>query len=319
LICRKSNINYSQKIALKSLKMKGSYLKLLETGELKKRVEKAKDLLKECKVCPRECNVDRLSDKKGFCKTGKNVYVASFFPHHGEEFPIRGFNGSGTIFFSYCNLGCVYCQNYDISHLGEGKEITPEHLASIMLYLQEEGCHNINWVTPSHIVPQLLEALYIASQKGLKIPIVYNTSSYDSLESLKLLDGVVDIYLADLKYLNEEYGRKYSKVKNYPEIAKKAIKEMHRQVGDLKTDERGIAYKGLLVRHLVLPNDISTTQEVLDFLKSISPNIHVNIMSQYHPYYQAFNYPELSRKITTREYFKALDYAEKLGIKIVKD
>jgi len=299
--------------------MKGSYLKLLETGELKERVEKAKDLLKECKVCPRECNVDRLSDKKGFCKTGKNVYVASFFPHHGEEFPIRGFNGSGTVFFSYCNLGCVYCQNYDISHLGEGKEITPEHLASIMLYLQEEGCHNINWVTPSHIVPQLLEALYIASQKGLEIPIVYNTSSYDSLESLKLLEGVVDIYLADLKYLNEEYGRKYSKVKNYPEIAKKAIKEMHRQVGDLKTDERGIAYKGLLVRHLVLPNDISTTQEVLDFLKSISPNIHVNIMSQYHPYYKAFNYPELSRKITTREYFKALDYAEKLGIKVLKD
>ncbi len=299
--------------------MKGSYLKLLETGELKERVEKAKDLLKECKVCPRECNVDRLSDKKGFCKTGKNVYVASFFPHHGEEFPIRGFNGSGTVFFSYCNLGCVYCQNYDISHLGEGKEITPEHLASIMLYLQEEGCHNINWVTPSHIVPQLLEALYIASQKGLEIPIVYNTSSYDSLESLKLLEGVVDIYLADLKYLNEEYGRKYSKVKNYPEIAKKAVKEMHRQVGDLKTDERGIAYKGLLVRHLVLPNDISTTQEVLDFLKSISPNIHVNIMSQYHPYYKAFNYPELSRKITTREYFKALDYAEKLGIKVLKD
>ncbi len=301
------------------MKVQPSYLKLLETGELEERVEKAKELLKECRVCPRDCKVNRLENEKGFCKTGKNVFVASYFPHKGEEFPIRGYNGSGTVFFSYCNLGCVYCQNYDISQLGEGKEVSPEHLAAIMLYLQEEGCHNINWVTPSHIVPQLLEALYIAAQKDLKIPIVYNTSSYDSLESLKLLDGVVDIYLADLKYLNEEYGRKYSKVKNYPEVAKKAIKEMHKQVGDLKTDENGIAYKGLLVRHLVLPNDISTTKEVLDFLKSVSPNMYVNVMPQYHPYYKAFDYPELSRRITTKEFFDALDYAEKLGLNIVKD
>ena len=295
------------------------YLELLEKGELKNRVEQAKELLKECRVCPRDCKVNRLKDEKGYCKTGRNVYVASYFPHRGEEFPIRGFNGSGTVFFSYCNLGCVYCQNYDISQLGEGREVSPEELAAIMLYLQEEGCHNINWVTPSHIVPQLLEALYIAAKKGLKIPIVYNTSSYDSLETLKLLDGVVDIYLADLKYLKEEYGRKYSKVKNYPEVAREAIKEMHRQVGDLKTDKNGIAYKGILVRHLVLPNDISTTKQVLKFLKNVSPDMHVNIMAQYYPYYNAFDYPEISRRITTKEYFDALDYAEKLGLKIVND
>ncbi len=301
------------------LKEKPSYLKLYETGELKERVQRAKELLKGCKVCPRGCPVDRTEGEKGFCKTGNEIYVASFFPHLGEEFPIRGYNGSGTIFFSYCNLGCVYCQNYEVSHLGEGKNVSTEELAAIMLYLQEEGCHNINWVTPSHIVPQLLESLYIAVKKGLKIPVVYNTSSYDSLESLKLLDGVVNIYLADLKYLKEKYGRKYSKVKGYPEVAKQAIKEMFRQVGNLKVDERGIAYKGLLVRHLALPNDISTTKEVLNFLKSVSPDIYVNIMPQYYPYYKAFNYPELSRKIRIEEYFKALDYAEKIGLNIVKD
>ncbi len=299
--------------------MVGSYVNLLKSGELEKRVEESKKLLKDCIVCPRNCSVDRTKNELGFCKTGRNVYVASYFPHRGEEFPIRGYNGSGTIFFSYCNLGCVYCQNYDISQLGEGYMLTPEDVADIMLKLQKMGCHNINWVTPSHIVPQLIEATYLAAKKGLKIPIVYNTSSYDNLESLKLLDGIVDIYLADLKYLKEEYGRKYSKVRNYPEVAKKAIKEMHRQVGDLKVDENGIAYRGLLVRHLVLPNDISTTKEVLDFLKSVSPNIHVNIMSQYFPAYKAYEYPELNRKIYIDEYAKAVEYAEKLGLNLIKD
>ena len=299
--------------------MVASYVNLLKSGELEKRVEESKKLLENCRVCPRNCSVDRTKNKLGFCKTGRNVYVASYFPHKGEEFPIRGYNGSGTIFFSYCNLGCVYCQNYNISQLGEGYLLTPEDIADIMVELQERGCHNINWVTPSHIVPQLIEATYIASKKGLKIPIVYNTSSYDSLESLRLLDGIVDIYLADLKYLKEDYGRKYSKVKNYPEVAKNAIKEMYRQVGDLKVDKNGIAYRGLLVRHLVLPNNISTTEEVLNFLKSVSPNIHVNIMPQYFPTYRAYEYPELSRSIYINEYEKALKYAEKLGLNIVKD
>ncbi len=299
--------------------MVAGYINLLKSGELEKRVEESKKLLENCKVCPRNCSVDRTKNELGFCKTGRNVYVASYFPHKGEEFPIRGYSGSGTIFFSYCNLGCVYCQNYDISQLGEGYLLTPEDIVDIMVELQERGCHNINWVTPSHIVPQLIEATYLAAKKGLKIPIVYNTSSYDSLESLRLLDGIVDIYLADLKYLKEEYGRKYSKVKNYPKVAKNAIKEMYRQVGDLKVDKNGIAYRGLLVRHLVLPNNISTTEEVLNFLKSVSPNIHVNIMPQYFPTYRAYEYPELSRSIYIDEYEKALKYAEKLGLNIVKD
>ncbi|WP_457644657.1 radical SAM protein [Persephonella sp.] len=296
-----------------------SYVELYERGILKERVERLYSRLENCDICPHRCKVNRLKDEKGFCKTGENVFVASFFSHRGEEFPIRGYRGSGTIFFSYCNMRCVYCQNYDISQLGEGKLYTPKEIASIMLYLQEEGCHNINWVSPSHVVPQLVKALYIAVKNGLKIPVVYNTSSYDSIETLKLLDGVVDIYLPDIKYLNEEYGRKYSKVKNYPDVAKNAVKEMYRQVGNLKTDEDGIAYRGVLVRHLVLPEDISTTKEVIDFLRSVSPDMHINIMPQYHPYYKAFDFRELSRKIKTEEFLKALKYAQDSGLKLVND
>ncbi len=296
-----------------------SYIRLYETGKLKEKVEKAFSMLEECRVCPHNCGVNRLSGEKGFCKTGENVVISSFFPHRGEEFPIRGHRGSGTIFVSWCNMRCVYCQNYEISHLGEGREYTPEEIAGIMLYLQEEGCHNINWVTPSHVVPQLMKALYIAVEKGLKIPIVYNTSSYDSPETLKLLEGVVDIYLPDLKYTDEKYARKYSKVKNYPEIAKQAIKEMHRQVGDLKTDSHGIAYRGVLVRHLLLPADIAGTKEALRFLRSISPNMHVNIMAQYYPYYRACDYPELCRMITPLELKEAVEYAKELGLRLVMD
>ncbi|SNZ08674.1 putative pyruvate formate lyase activating enzyme [Persephonella hydrogeniphila] len=301
------------------MKSTPSYIKLYEEGKLKERVEKAYSMLESCNVCPHSCKVNRLKGEKGFCKTAENVKVASFFPHRGEEFPIRGYYGSGTIFISYCNMRCVYCQNYDISHLGEGKEYTPEEIAGIMLYLQEEGCHNINWVTPSHVVPQLLKALYIAVKKGLKIPIVYNTSSYDNPETVELLYGIVDIYLPDIKYLNGDFARKYSKVKNYPEVAKQVIKMMFNQVGNLKTDERGIAYRGVLVRHLVLPNGISTTKEVLDFLYTVSPHIYVNIMAQYHPYYKACDYPELCRRITDEEYRQAVEYARTLGLNLVID
>jgi len=248
-----------------------SYVELYRSGELKKRVEKAVSMLEECKVCPHECGVNRLKGELGICKTGRYALISSFFPHLGEEFPIRGFTGSGTIFFSYCNMKCVYCQNYTISQLGEGEEKSPEELADIMLHLQEEGCHNINLVTPSHVVPQILEALLIAVEKGLRIPIVYNTSSYDSLETLKLLEGIVDIYLADFKYWEEKDSETYSKVKDYPIVAREAIKEMYRQVGDLKTDERGIAYRGLLIRHLILPEMDESTEKILDFLKDLSP------------------------------------------------
>jgi putative pyruvate formate lyase activating enzyme len=286
-----------------------SYLNLTE-GQWKERIERALSLLESCEVCPHRCGVNRLKGELGFCKTGKNAIVDSYFPHRGEEKPIRGYRGSGTVFFSYCNMRCVYCQNYQISQLGEGREVSPEELAEIFLELQAMGCHNLNLVTPSHVVPQILSALYLAVQKGFKLPIVYNTSSFDSLESLRLLEGIVDIYLADLKYADREIARRYSKVKNYPEVAMAAIREMHRQVGDLILDERGIAIRGLLVRHLVLPNGLAGTEKVAEFLGSLSKNMAVNVMDQYYPSYMAWKYPELSRRITQREYHQALSSME---------
>jgi putative pyruvate formate lyase activating enzyme len=282
-----------------------SYLNLTE-GQWKERIERALSLLESCEVCPHRCGVNRLKGELGFCKTGKNAIVDSYFPHRGEEKPIRGYRGSGTVFFSYCNMRCIYCQNYQISQLGEGREVSPEELAKIFLELQAMGCHNLNLVTPSHVVPQILSALYLAVQKGFRLPIVYNTSSFDSLESLMLLEGIVDIYLADLKYADREVARRYSKVKNYPEIATAAIREMHRQVGDLILDERGIALRGVLIRHLVFPNGLAGTEKVADFLGSLSKNMAVNVMDQYYPSYMAWKYPELSRRITQREYHQAL-------------
>jgi putative pyruvate formate lyase activating enzyme len=286
-----------------------SYLSLTES-QWKERIERALSLLESCEVCPHRCRVNRLKGELGFCKTGKNAIVDSYFPHRGEEKPIRGYRGSGTVFFSYCNMRCVYCQNYQISQLGEGREVSPEELAEMFLELQAMGCHNLNLVTPSHVVPQILSALYLAVQKGFKLPIVYNTSSFDSLESLRLLEGIVDIYLADLKYADREVARRYSKVKNYPEVAMAAIREMHRQVGDLILDERGIALRGLLIRHLVLPNGLAGTEKVAEFLGSLSKNMAVNVMDQYYPSYMAWKYPELSRRITQREYHQALSSME---------
>lgn len=290
-----------------------SYLNLSEK-EWKERIEKAYSMLESCRVCPHECGVNRLKDEKGFCRTGKNAIVDSYFPHHGEEKPIRGTRGSGTVFFSWCNMKCVYCQNYQISQLGMGTPITPYELARIFLSLQSMGCHNINLVTPSHVVPQIIHALYLAVKEGLKIPIVYNTSSYDSIESLKLLDGIVDIYLADIKYASNEMGKRYSKVKNYWDVASEALKEMYRQVGNLKLDDKGIAYRGLLIRHLILPNNIAQTEKVLSFIKTIDENLAVNLMNQYYPAYKAFKYPELSRRITYEEYKNALKHADNLTL-----
>jgi len=265
------------------------------------------------------CGVNRLEEQKGFCKTPYTVRVASAFLHRGEEKPIRGFRGSGTIFFSYCNMRCVYCQNYEISQLGEGIDITPKDLSEIMLKLQEEGAHNINLVTPSHVVPQIVETVYYAVKRGLKLPIVYNTSSYNSLKTLKDLEGIVDIYLPDLKYLKEEYGRRYSKVKNYPSVAKESVKEMLRQVGNLKLGENGIAYRGVLVRHLVMPNDISTSFEVVDFLSSLGEGLAVNIMGQYYPYYKAFEYPEIARPVYPWEVERVKEYAKSKGLWLIED
>lgn len=290
-----------------------SYLNLSE-DEWLTRINKAFEMLSDCRVCPHKCGVNRLKDEKGYCKTGRYAIVADYFPHRGEEKPIRGKRGSGTVFFSYCNMRCVYCQNYTISHLGEGEELRPEELAEVFLKLQRLGCHNINLVSPSHVVPQILQALYIAVKGGLRIPIVYNTSSYDSLESLRLLDGIVDIYLADFKYGDDLAGKKYSKVKDYHKVALQAIREMYRQVGDLQVDQEGIAIRGLLVRHLVLPQDIAKTKTVMDELRSISPRMAVNVMDQYMPYYQAYKYPELSRRISREEYIRALEHAKNLTL-----
>ena len=291
------------------------YLKLHRSGELKHRVEAAYELLSLCDVCGWHCRVDRRAGKLGVCKTGVRAKVSSYGPHFGEEDPLRGWHGSGTIFFTRCNLKCQYCQNYDISQTDVGKEVEPEQLAAIMLELQDMGCHNINFVSPSHVAAQILAATAIAAQAGLRIPLVYNTGGYDSLEMLRLLDGVIDIYLPDMKYADPMIARKYSKILNYPRVNQAAVKEMHRQVGDLVLDEQGLAVRGLLVRHLVLPNGLAGTREIMRFLaEEISPHTYVNIMDQYHPAYRADRYPELNRRITREEYEEAMQAARDAGL-----
>jgi putative pyruvate formate lyase activating enzyme len=292
-----------------------SYCGLLRSGVLAERVAEARERLRRCHVCPRHCAIDRFEGDLGFCLVGAKPFVTSHGPHHGEEAPLRGWNGSGTIFFASCNLRCVYCQNYEISQLREGREVSTDELAGMMLSLQEQGCHNVNFVTPSHQVPQILEGLLLAAEKGLRIPLVYNTSSYDDLETLRLLDGIVDIYLPDFKYADAEAGLRYSKVPSYPEIAKVAIKEMHRQTGDLLIDDRGLAVRGLLLRHLVLPGGLAGTAVTMRFLaEEISKNTYVNIMDQYRPCWKAFNYPPLNRGITKEELDQAIEAAKVAGL-----
>lgn len=284
--------------------------------ELSERLEMALEILSNCELCPRKCHVNRLKSDKGFCKTGRNAVVSSYGPHFGEEKVLVGRFGSGTIFFTHCNMACVFCQNYDISQLGKGNEVSAQELADIMLELQRTGCHNINLVSPTHCVAQMLEALLIAFEEGLKIPIVYNTGGYDSVDTLKLLDGIVNIYMPDIKYGDDETGNRYSQVPDYFTVAKKAVKEMHRQVGDLKTDDSGIAVKGLLARHLVLPGDLADTEKVMEFLATeISTETFVNIMDQYRPLYMAGQYPEFSRSINRAEFQRAVKIAQRYGIR----
>jgi len=292
-----------------------AYLRL-PPGALSDRVREAEEILKECTLCPRQCKVDRTSGGRGFCKTGDKPFISSYSPHFGEEKPLVGRFGSGTIFMGNCNLGCIFCQNYSISHLGEGTEMSFSKLTDIMLSLQKQGCHNINLVTPTHQMPMLLRAIMIASEKGLKLPIVYNCGGYESLNAIKMLEGVVDIYMPDFKYIDPAMAKMYSKAEDYPEAAMAAIREMHRQVGDLVTDQRGIATRGLLVRHLVLPEGIAGTAGVVNFIaKEISKNTYINIMDQYHPCYKAFDYPSLNRRITHQEYADAIQMAEDAGLK----
>ncbi len=292
-----------------------SYLELLESGELNRRIEALYALLSPCRLCPHKCEVDRLAGEKGFCRVGNKPIVASYGPHFGEEAPLVGTSGSGAIFFTYCNMACVYCQNWEISHLGEGDEITVENLAKIMLILQVWGCHNINLVTPTHQIPFIVEAIKIAAEKGLVLPIVYNCGGYEAVETLKLLDGIIDIYMPDIKYMDDKVALKLSKIKNYSKVVKEAVIEMHRQVGDLVI-ENGIAKRGLIIRHLVLPENLAQTEEVIKFVaEEISPNTYFNLMDQYRPCGDAWKYPPLDRKITKEEWNKALGLAQKYGLK----
>jgi Uncharacterized Fe-S protein PflX, homolog of pyruvate formate lyase activating proteins len=292
-----------------------AYLQLYHSGELKKRVEVAKSLLKRCTVCPRPCGVNRIEGQVGKCRTCSEAMVSSCGPHFGEEAPLVGRYGSGTIFFTNCNLRCLFCQNYSISQLGEGEKVNKEELAYMMLSLQFKGCHNINLVSPTHVVPQILEALEIAVESGLHLPLVYNTGGYDSLETLRILDGIIDIYMPDMKYSDEETAKELSGIENYPPVNRAAVKEMHRQVGDLQIRQDGVAQRGLLVRHLVLPNGLAGTKEVVNFISGeISPDTYINIMAQYRPCYKAFEIPSLARQISTTEFYEALALARQAGL-----
>jgi len=293
------------------------YIKIYESGELDRRVEEGLRELSNCKVCPWDCKVNRLKNETKVCRTGRFARVASAFPHFGEENCLRGWNGSGTIFFAWCNLRCVFCQNYDISQEEAGVVSSPEQIGEMMLELQRLGCHNINFVTPEHVVPQVLEALPYAIRNGLTLPIVYNTSGFDSMKSLRLLEGIVDIYMPDFKYWDRGLAKTYVKQKNYPEIVRSVVKEMHRQVGDLTFDESGLARRGVLVRHLVMPGGIEDTRQIMRFLaEEISPDTYVNIMDQYRPAGEvnASKYAEINRTLTSQELEAAYEAAGEFGL-----
>jgi len=281
---------------------------------LQDRANAAVARLEACEICPRRCGINRLKDERGFCRTGRRARVACFAPHFGEEAPLVGQSGSGTIFFCGCNLACVFCQNYDISQQDQDQEVSAQALASMMLALQDSGCHNINFVTPTHVVPQILEALVLAREEGLHVPLVYNSGGYDSVDTLRLAEGVIDIYMPDAKYGLDEPALRCSNATNYVGIMKAAVQEMHRQVGDLVMDEDGIALRGLLVRHLVLPGGVADSRRCLALLAELSPATHVSIMSQYSPQYRAARHPEINRLLTAREYDEVTDYALELGL-----
>lgn len=295
--------------------MEPSYIKALKNGTLESRIEQALEALGSCELCPRRCRIDRTAGETGICKTGRKAMVASHAPHFGEEAPLVGRYGSGTIFFSNCNLNCVFCQNFDISHGGEGREVDASQLAAMMLELQAKRVHNINFVSPSHVVPQILEALPEAIRGGLNIPLVYNTGGYDSGETLKLLDGIIDIYMPDIKFASDIPALFYCAAPDYPQVAREALKEMHRQVGELQLNSRGHAVRGLLVRHLVMPDGLAGTQAVMRFLcEELSPGTYVNIMDQYHPCGDIQQFKELQRRITPEEFEEALGAAREAGL-----
>ncbi|MGD9045669.1 MAG: radical SAM protein [Desulfobacterales bacterium] len=292
-----------------------AYIKTFEKGLLQEKINAAYQLLDACRLCPRKCGVDRLSGETGVCKTAKHALVSSYNPHFGEEAPLVGTNGSGTIFFTHCNLMCLFCQNFDISHQGYGQKIGDAELAAIMLALQQLGCHNINFVTPSHVVPQILSALEIAIQQGLSVPLVYNSGGYDLPSTLKLLEGVFDIYMPDFKFWDPQIAENACQAADYPGIARSALREMHRQVGELNVDENGIAQTGLLIRHLVLPNGLAGTREVMRFIaQDISTRSYVNLMSQYRPCGRASEVKGLNASLSAADFQTALQEAKAEGI-----
>lgn len=294
-----------------------AYIKLEAEGKLAKRVEQAYDILAKCELCPNRCGVNRREGRKGFCRTPEKATVYSHHPHFGEELPLVGYGGSGTIFFSNCSLRCVFCQNWPIAHLGLGDEVSDEDLADMMLDLQTIGCHNINLVTPTHVMPNIISATRIALKKGLRLPLCYNTSGYERVEIVRLLDGVVDIYLPDLKFMDGAEAARYNfaAAADYPEMAQKSIIEMRRQVGDLVTDERGIALRGLMVRHLVMPNRVAGTREFVRWVaENLSTGTYVNIMAQYRVEHRAFEYERIARGITAEEFVEAMEWAMKAGL-----
>lgn len=292
-----------------------SYLRPYREGELAHRVEKALCLMEACRLCPRSCGVDRLNGQTGYCGTGRRARVASYNAHFGEEAPLVGRHGSGTIFFSSCNLLCSFCQNFEISHLNEGIEASPSQVAAVMMELMERGCHNINLVTPTHVAPQMLEALEIAIGHGLTIPIVYNSGGYESVEALRLLDGIVDIYMPDFKFWEKSWADRFCQAPDYPDVARAAIREMHRQVGDLVLDREGVAVRGLLIRHLVMPDGAAGTADIMNFLaEEISIDTYVNVMDQYRPCGQADKDPAINRSLTSQEYREAVAATKKAGL-----
>ena len=307
-------VNYSS--MTQSSRAYPSYLGLEKKGELSKRVKELYSIYESCHLCPRDCHVNRMEGQTGKCQATSKVKISSAHAHFGEERPLVGNRGSGTIFFANCALRCVFCQNYKISLEGEGVEISDQRLAESMIKIQNIGCHNINLVTPTHYLPNIVKAVQIAISMGLRIPLVYNTSSYEKLDVLQLLDGIVDIYLPDCKYMDPEHAAKYSaEAFNYPYYAKIALKEMHRQVGDLKVDNRRIALRGIILRHLVMPNRIAGTEMFLKFVaKNLSKNTYLNLMRQYRPEYKAFDYPEIARRIKRSEYEEVINWAKKYGL-----
>ncbi len=282
----------------------------------KQTIETAYHLLESCELCPRMCRVNRLDDEKGFCGIGAKAVVSSSDPHYGEESVLVGNGGSGTIFFAGCNLGCVFCQNYDISQLRHGNEVEIDDMVSMMLQLQTQDCVNINFVTPTHVVPHIIESIFLARKNGLIIPVVYNCGGYESIESLQLLEGAIDIYMPDAKYLSSDSSKRYSFAHDYPDVMQSALLEMHRQVGDLAIKD-GVAIRGLLVRHLVMPNDIACSRSIIDFLaNAVSGNTFVNVMEQYRPTFNAHEFPEISRPVTRQEFNKVYEYAKNQGLRL---